>query len=667
MSLFSALSSASNALAAFQSALTVTQNNVNNASTPGYVTQTQTFNALSFVPGTGATGGVEAGAVVSSRDQFAEQNVRSATSQLGNFEQQVQSLTPLQEQFDISGNSGIPAAFNTLFSAFSNWSTQPNDSTARQNVISSAQSAASAFQQIASNISQVTQSTDAQTTTLVNRVNNLTEQLAGYNSQIVAGGQSDPALDAGGNTTIESLSEIANVTTIKQPDGTFSVMLGGQTTLVAGNTVDKLTADSYIPLKPVIHSGGPVTVPVNISAGVNDALNLKIDGTTLPAIHLNPSDTSLAAVAADINTQLTAAGSTATASVDTQGRLVLASGTTGPSASVQILPGDGNAALGLSASVPPQARVRDSTGSDVTGQITGGKLAGNLTVRNQVIPAIQGDASQTGSLNHLAQAFADRVNSVMGIPLFTYDSASATNIANSLQVNSSITAQQLPNAHVVSLMGTTPANPIAIAAGTNDGLNLSVDGKTWPTIILNPADTSASTVAADLNAQFGTLGIGAMASVNANSGGLTISTTNTAAGGSMQILSGTANGTLGLTQTTPTYQSGVNGIALSLSALARPSNPNDEINGQSYTQFFGGIAAQVGSQFSTAQSGQSVQQDMVTQAQSLRQQVSGVDLNAEATQVLQLQESYQAASKMLNVIDNLTQTVLGLISPSSVT
>jgi flagellar hook-associated protein FlgK len=32
-----------------------------------------------------------------------------------------------------------------------------------------------------------------------------------------------------------------------------------------------------------------------------------------------------------------------------------------------------------------------------------------------------------------------------------------------------------------------------------------------------------------------------------------------------------------------------------------------------------------------------------------------------------LQESYQAASKMLNVIDNLTQTVLGLISPSSVT
>ncbi|MDQ2840768.1 MAG: flagellar basal body protein, partial [Acidobacteriota bacterium] len=366
MSLFSALSSASNALAAFQSALTVVQNNVNNASTPGYVTQTQTFNALSFVPGTGANGGVEAGAVVSSRDQFAEQNVRSATSQLGNFEQQVQSLTPLQGQFDISGDSGVPAAFNTLFSAFSNWSTRPNDSTARQNVITSAQSVASAFQQTASNISQVAQSTDAQTSTLVDQLNNLAGQLGSYNSQLSAGGQTDPALDAAVNSTIESLSEIANVTTIKQPDGTFSVMLGGQTELVAGKVVNKLTADVYIPTTPLVHSGGPITVPLHISAGTNDALNLKIDGTTLPTIHLNPSDTSLTALAADINTQFTAAGSTAAASVDTQGRLVLASGSTGASASVQILPGDGNATLGFSALVSPQARVRDSNGNNVT-------------------------------------------------------------------------------------------------------------------------------------------------------------------------------------------------------------------------------------------------------------------------------------------------------------
>jgi len=57
------------------------------------------------------------------------------------------------------------------------------------------------------------------------------------------------------------------------------------------------------------------------------------------------------------------------------------------------------------------------------------------------------------------------------------------------------------------------------------------------------------------------------------------------------------------------------------------------------------------------------QQDVVTQTQALRQQISGVDLNAEATTLLQLQSSYQAASKMVTVIDSLTQTILQLIQP----
>src|SRR5450631_3905650 len=312
MSLFASLSAASNALAAFQSALTVTQNNVNNASTPGYVTQTATFKADSFVPGTGEAGGVEAGPVISSRDQFAEQSVQSATSQLGNFQQQVESLTSLQSQFDISGNSGIPAAFNGLTSAVSNWSTLPNDSTARQNVITSAQSVASAFEQSASNISQVAQSTDTQTVSLVGQVNTLAAQLAGYNAQIAAGGQNDSGLDAAVNSTIERLSQIANVTTIKQADGTFSVMLGGQTDLVAGKTVNKLVAAGYVPTGPVVSSGGPVAVPIAIKLGVNDTLNLKVDGAPLlKPITLDPTNTSLAAVTADINKQLIAAGSTA--------------------------------------------------------------------------------------------------------------------------------------------------------------------------------------------------------------------------------------------------------------------------------------------------------------------------------------------------------------------
>ena len=311
----------------------------------------------------------------------------------------------------------------------------------------------------------------------MDQVNQLAAQLSSYNAQIQNGDQNDSALQAQLYSTLESLSEIANVTTISQPDGTMTVMLGGQTPLVSGSHANRMSVDVYVPQPP-------------------------------PPV-VNPSG-------------------------------------------------------------PPTSHIVDSTGADVTAQITGGKLGGALTVRNQVLPAIQGDAYQTGSLNQLAQAFADRVNTLLtagttstgqpGTALFTYDATNATNVAASIDVNPAITAAQL-----------APANA-----------------------------------------------------------------------------------------------SGSNGTALALSGLSQSTNPADQINGQTYTQFFGSVAAQVGSQLSAAQNGQSVQQDLVTQAQSLRQQTSGVDLNAEATKILQYQQAYDAASKMINVIDNLTQTVLGLIQPSSV-
>jgi flagellar hook-associated protein 1 len=167
---------------------------------------------------------------------------------------------------------------------------------------------------------------------------------------------------------------------------------------------------------------------------------------------------------------------------------------------------------------------------------------------------------------------------------------------------------------------------------------LQVDGQTLPAITLNPADTTTSAVAADLNSQFSSLGIGAKATVTSN-GALALSTTNS--NGSINILSGNANATLGLTNTAPTYQNGLDGM--------------------SFSSFFGSIASNVGTALSNATAGQTAQQNALTQTESLRQQISGVNLNTEAANLLQLQNSYEAASKMISVINNLTTTVLNLI------
>ena len=72
MSLLASLLTSSSTLSVFDRSVEVTQNNVTNATTPGYVTQRLTLDALPFDPGLDLPGGVRAGDVQSARNEFAE-------------------------------------------------------------------------------------------------------------------------------------------------------------------------------------------------------------------------------------------------------------------------------------------------------------------------------------------------------------------------------------------------------------------------------------------------------------------------------------------------------------------------------------------------------------------------------------------------------------------
>src|SRR6266496_2035220 len=81
--LLSSLLSSSNALNAFDRVLAVTQNNVANASTPGYARQSLLLEAMPFDLISGSIGGVRAGQVASARNEYAEQAVRRQSSAVG--------------------------------------------------------------------------------------------------------------------------------------------------------------------------------------------------------------------------------------------------------------------------------------------------------------------------------------------------------------------------------------------------------------------------------------------------------------------------------------------------------------------------------------------------------------------------------------------------------
>src|ERR1035441_1256148 len=147
--LLASLASSAGALEAYGQVLETAQNNVSNASTPGYAKQSIDLYALPFDPQSGVTGGVRASKLVSARDEFSEQAVRQQTSLLGYQQQLVGSLTAIQSNFDISGNQGIPQALNNLFQSFSAWGATPGNEAARQTVVQRATDLAQAFQQAA--------------------------------------------------------------------------------------------------------------------------------------------------------------------------------------------------------------------------------------------------------------------------------------------------------------------------------------------------------------------------------------------------------------------------------------------------------------------------------------------------------------------------------------
>jgi len=470
--LFAALNTASNSMNTLEEAIGVVQNNVTNASTPGYVTQTLNLTANPFNANDNLWGGVEASGVQSARDVYAEQAVWSANQQAGLATQQTNSLSSLQDYFDVSGSTGIPAALSSLYSAFSAWSSDPTDATDRQQVINAATNLSQTFNGTSQSVQQLRSQAGQQLSTTVGQINQYTAQIAQINDEIRHGGSNNSGLQTQLYNTLEELSNVAPISVQTESDGTATVLLGGQSPLVIGTTQNALQLSYPSSANPTYPGGTPNAVLLN------------------------------------------------------------------------------------------------AQGQDVTSLADQGTLGGLLQFRNTTLPAVIGSDQQQGSLNQLAQGVADRVNTILasgdvssgppavaGIPLFSYASASATAVAGTLSLNSSISSSQLA----------------AIAPG--------------PPVVAN-------------------------------------------------------------------------GTAAQLAGLATPASAADMINGLSYTDFYSNIAAGIGNLESAASANETAQTDLLAQAQNMRAQVSGVSLDAQATNLLQFQDSYQAAAQLISTVNTMTQSLL---------
>lgn len=231
---------ASSAMDAIQQALDAVQNNIVNASTPGYAAEQVSFSAQSFDVQQGLAGGVEV-SLSSTRDLYLEQAVRAENSALGSVQQQDPLLSSLQSAFSVSGDSGVPGTLSGFASSFSTLAASPNSPSALAGVIQAASTLAQAFNQTAAQISEVSSEAVGQANSTVSQINSLTTQIASLNTQIQGGAQNDSGVQSDLSNTLQTLSGLANISVNHASDGSVSVLLDGQTPLVIGQTANALS------------------------------------------------------------------------------------------------------------------------------------------------------------------------------------------------------------------------------------------------------------------------------------------------------------------------------------------------------------------------------------------------------------------------------------------
>lgn len=105
-----------------------------------------------------------------------------------------------------------------------------------------------------------------------------------------------------------------------------------------------------------------------------------------------------------------------------------------------------------------------------------------------------------------------------------------------------------------------------------------------------------------------------------------------------------------------------NGIANELADLGNAGTTEGNIDGMNLVQFMAQISSDVGQENQTATTNQTTQQQVAAQATTLRDQVSGVSLDAQAIDVLQFQRAYQATAQVLTVLNDVLDSTMNMMT-----
>lgn len=283
------LSIATSSLGADTAAIAAVSENVANAQTPGYVSETAN---LATVPGAGGVGdGVQVVDIAQATNALLEANNWQAQGSLASLSSLQAILSSAETLFPIgnlssatsapgtTAGSGISSELATYWSSWDAVAQNPSSSAPRLQIIDEARSLTVSLNEASAQLAQVTSNTNAQLATQVSQINSLLGQVAETNQSIAASGGGSQAnqLENQLRALIGTLATLAGVDVRMQSDGTATVSIGGVTVVQAAtaNTLALTTGGTPPRTSVVLGTSPAVVVPLQSgsAAGLLSAIN----------------------------------------------------------------------------------------------------------------------------------------------------------------------------------------------------------------------------------------------------------------------------------------------------------------------------------------------------------------------------------------------------------
>lgn len=647
----SLLNVGSRALLANQAALQTAGHNIANVSTPGYSRQTVVLQTVQgqFTGGGYIGKGVDVQTIQRNHSELLTRQSTAASAVDAGDTVRMDRLRQLQEVFS-GGASGIGASINDMMNALSDVVSAPTDLTARSVALTRMDKTAARMRDASQRLDEIGYTVAEQLKGSMVAVNSLAKNIAGINEQIArAKGNGQPANDLldQRDQLIRELNQHIQTSQVAADDGTVSVFVAGSQPLVLGNQAATLSIDD--PIDFGAGSGKKVLSFLAPGSSTKVELNESMLGGGQVAGLLRFQNNDLA----EGRNLLGRMAIAISESMNTQNRLGLTlNGQPGENLFAPISLGNATPSNFNTSTATMALTVADPTAlqaSSYTVSFTAGD-AGSVT-RHSDGKVFNFDGSALPPVT-VASVFSAQG---LGVTL-----SGAVNAGDQFVINSLQGAAAELQALQYSPTDLAAANPVNAAMGATNGGSLQLASLKATGPITQPATGSPVTIA---------FTAGSPATYSATVPGppvATIATGNYVSGEKIAI-NGWEIALQGAPKSGDTVTVGNatdsqygdwykrdTGNASALMALRDvPMFDNATL-----ADGFASAMAQVGTRTQSAQFAAELSSSIAANLERDRTAVSGVNLDEEAARLIQYQQAYQASAKMIQIAQNIFDTLI---------